>query len=401
MARSVRQRSTFTPRVRLAAGLLVLTAAFSHAQVDRRYHVADAGLPGAFSSAKSLNNHGVVAGVGTISPGLSRAYSRDAQGNVRTFPELDALGFSVQNSCSVSDAGAFALTASGYVGGVFTNRAFIVDGDQIVPVPPLVGYYTDATGINAAGHVTGRSDAPLSSLRAYLFTGSGIVDLGQIEPPFGTNIRATGISNLDHIVGFGDNAAGGLSGFLWNGAMNNLGPLQPAAINASGRICGRIPGDSSHLAFARDPNGVVTTLGTLGGRSSAANGLNAAGDIVGTSQRADGSSAAFLWRGGPLVELNSLLDRAARTAGWQVTSAEAVNDTGQILAFSGFTPILLTPHDDCPADFNLDGGIDGVDIEAFFGAWEAGTALADVNHDGGIDGADAESFFAAWQQGGC
>ena len=55
----------------------------------------------------------------------------------------------------------------------------------------------------------------------------------------------------------------------------------------------------------------------------------------------------------------------------------------------------------CYADFNQDGGIDGADVEAFFGAWENGDGAADVNQDGGIDGADVETFFFAWENGAC
>lgn len=52
------------------------------------------------------------------------------------------------------------------------------------------------------------------------------------------------------------------------------------------------------------------------------------------------------------------------------------------------------------ADFNIDGGVDGSDIEAFFIAWQAGESHADFNLDGGIDGSDIESFFVAWENGG-
>ncbi len=54
----------------------------------------------------------------------------------------------------------------------------------------------------------------------------------------------------------------------------------------------------------------------------------------------------------------------------------------------------------CPADFNLDGGIDGGDVEAFFGDWSAGLGTADLNQDGGVDGADLFTFFTRWE-GGC
>jgi hypothetical protein len=61
----------------------------------------------------------------------------------------------------------------------------------------------------------------------------------------------------------------------------------------------------------------------------------------------------------------------------------------------------LRPQEDCPADFNQDGGVDGADVEAFFEAWMNGEDSADVNQDGGVDGADMEVFFAAWKAGGC
>lgn len=55
----------------------------------------------------------------------------------------------------------------------------------------------------------------------------------------------------------------------------------------------------------------------------------------------------------------------------------------------------------CPADFNMDGGVDGTDVDAFFWSWEAGEADADVNADGGVDGGDVDRFFVLWEGGGC
>ncbi|MBL9001942.1 MAG: hypothetical protein JNK25_12485 [Phycisphaerae bacterium] len=366
-----------------------------------RYAVTSTNLPGYFSTAKSLNVSGAVAGVGTGSAGASLAYVRYPDGTLRTFPELAALGFEVQTSCSINDSAVVAVTAAGYVGGIFTSRAFVIGPGGVVSVPPLSGTYTDAAAINSSGHVTGRSDAPFSSLRAYLFTGSSPVDLGQIEPPFGTNIRATAMNDLDHVVGVGDTSSGGFSGFLWNGTMHNLGTFQPTGINEAGWACGRQIIGGVLRAVVRSPDGSYITLPTLGGRSNAALGINNTGDVVGSSQRADGSSGGFLWRDGRITDIETLLDRAARASDWRITSAEAVNDRGQILAFSGFGPLLLTGHEDCPADFNRDGGIDGVDVHHFFASWESGSPLADVNHDGGVDGADIEVFMTVWSNGGC
>jgi hypothetical protein len=70
----------------------------------------------------------------------------------------------------------------------------------------------------------------------------------------------------------------------------------------------------------------------------------------------------------------------------------------------GVLNILCTPGEGCPgcaADFNQDGGIDGVDVGAFFAFWETGEPCGDVNQDGGIDGADVDYFFAVWENGGC
>jgi hypothetical protein len=61
-------------------------------------------------------------------------------------------------------------------------------------------------------------------------------------------------------------------------------------------------------------------------------------------------------------------------------------------------PLQGTP---CPADFNMDGGVDGGDVVDFFAAWEGGDSMADVNQDGGVDGGDIDVFFAAWEAGGC
>ena len=63
-------------------------------------------------------------------------------------------------------------------------------------------------------------------------------------------------------------------------------------------------------------------------------------------------------------------------------------------------PDNLVPYaPPCFADFNQDGGVDFLDIEVFFGAWETGESVADVNQDGGIDGTDIELFIAQWENG--
>ncbi len=50
----------------------------------------------------------------------------------------------------------------------------------------------------------------------------------------------------------------------------------------------------------------LTDLGTLGGATSTANGVNAAGHVVGFAQTADGSGHAFLFRDGKMQDLGTL-----------------------------------------------------------------------------------------------
>lgn len=49
------------------------------------------------------------------------------------------------------------------------------------------------------------------------------------------------------------------------------------------------------------------------------------------------------------------------------------------------------------ADFNLDGGVDGLDVEEFFTQWASSQPWADANCDGGVDGGDVEAFIRCWQ----
>jgi hypothetical protein len=55
----------------------------------------------------------------------------------------------------------------------------------------------------------------------------------------------------------------------------------------------------------------------------------------------------------------------------------------------------------CAADFDSNGGVDGGDLAAFFGEFEAGSRCADVDGNGGIDGGDLGFFFVAFEAGGC
>ncbi len=106
----------------------------------------------------------------------------------------------------------------------------------------------------------------------------------------------------------------------------------PTAINASGQMAGTVdaPPDSGGTVYvhaARLSGGVITDLGTLGGRRSEATGINASGQIVGNSERADGLTHAFVYSNGAMIDLGTL-------PGGATSYATAINDAGQITGWS-------------------------------------------------------------------
>jgi hypothetical protein len=102
------------------------------------------------------------------------------------------------------------------------------------------------------------------------------------------------------------------------------------------------------------------------------------------------------------VEINSLDNPTASSPDFILESVSAAdagrydcvisNPCGSVLSASADLSI-------CPADFNCDGGVDGGDVNDFFGQWESGGQPADMNEDGGVDGQDVWAFFEHWENG--
>jgi len=75
----------------------------------------------------------------------------------------------------------------------------------------------------------------------------------------------------------------------------------------------------------------ITDLGTLGGLVSYAYGINDSGQVVGFSLTpANDFYHAFLYSGGVMTDLNTLIDPAL---GWTLTEARGINDLGQIVGY--------------------------------------------------------------------
>ncbi len=102
---------------------------------------------------------------------------------------------------------------------------------------------------------------------------------------------------------------------------------------------------SSHAVLFGTNGGQNVDLGTLGGATSKAYGVNDAGQIVGDSTTASSATHGFVYtQATGMVDLNTLI---APSSGWEITEARAINAAGQIAASGtngGFTyALLLTP----------------------------------------------------------
>ncbi|MFZ4575872.1 MAG: GC-type dockerin domain-anchored protein, partial [Phycisphaerales bacterium] len=118
---------------------------------------------------------------------------------------------------------------------------------------------------------------------------------------------------------------------------------------------------------------------------------------VGTS----GGPVTFQWRKGG-APINSTTNPSAATASLSISNASLLDEGNYdcvVTSACGSVTSAAAHLTVCPGDFNCDGGVDGDDVIAFFGLWDAGDIAADVNGDSGVDGDDVIAFFERWDAG--
>jgi probable HAF family extracellular repeat protein len=97
----------------------------------------------------------------------------------------------------------------------------------------------------------------------------------------------------------------------------------PESMNARGDFVGYNPDRQRGFVYA---GGVRTEIGTFGGATSNAAGINDAGEVVGSAGLADGQEHAFLYRRGVLRDLGTL--------GGAISVARDINNAGTIVGLS-------------------------------------------------------------------
>lgn len=370
----------------LLAGLVAWTSIVAQdrepSTVEVRYSVQNLGTLGGVlgSSAHSVNNRGLVAGVANVTGDLAEHAALWRDGIITDLGTLGGFNsnvdFPVKND--VGDVAGFAQTSTtDPLGEIFCNfvcspsgapcqgsdpstgtlqscRGFVWRSGRMKALGTLGGNNSAATGMNNRGLVVGLAENgtqdPNCTLPQALdyeaVTWDPKEDTIHQLPAFSADAigAALAVNDKDQVVG-GSGACGSGPGLgpiffhavLWqNDSVTELGNLGGAlnnvayAINDRTQVVGAsdLAGDNTGHAFVWQ-HGVITDLGTLPGDFlSAAFGINDRAQVVGQSCDVNFNCRAFLWANGTMTDLNTL---TLPGSSLYLVAAVDINSRGEIV----------------------------------------------------------------------
>ena len=193
----------------------------------------------------------------------------------------------------------------------------------ITDLGTLGGNNSVAYGINESSQIAGysRTSSSGDNHHGFIWDKGVMTDLGTLGADLS---HVYDINESGQIVGFlyyqntGTNQA-----FIWEeGIITELTPFTEGGSSTAWAIndSGVIVGGPSHAY--RWEEGVIADLGTLGGSSSHAYGINNLGQIIGVAQDSSATNHAFLWEEGDMTDLG-------------VGTAIDINELGQVVGSSG------------------------------------------------------------------
>jgi probable HAF family extracellular repeat protein len=311
------------------------------------YIVRDLGtLGGSYSTAFDINNADQVVGAALISGDTEEhafTWADDGDPNTDDMRDLGTLGGAGSQAAAINEAGK-VVGSSDIDPNLFGYRAFFYEeGQGMRDLGTLGGDLSQATDINDTDKVVGVSTTSGQGQdRAFLHSEGVMRDLGTLG---GCCSQAHGINNADQVVG-----ASTLSGdteqhaALWaddgepnTDDMKDLGTLGGDSsiaydVNDTDTVVGAsftTVGTHEEHAFLYSSGQGMTDLGTLPGRiSSVAYGINNADQVVGVSKLDEGGTHPFLYSGGVMRDLNTLIPP---NSGWELIEAVKINDNGHIV----------------------------------------------------------------------
>jgi probable HAF family extracellular repeat protein len=185
-----------------------------------------------------------------------------------------------------------------------------------------VGYHYGGSSFYTSADASGSVTVLKATPTLKVFAGTFAFD-GQPHPATGT---ITGVNNEDL----------GSPSFNYNGS-----PSEPVAIGLYA-VSATYAGDANYEPASNNATTIyinagapaegdlgtywVMNLGTLGGLTSTATGVNTSGQVVGYSETAAGETHAFLFSGGTMIDLGTL--------GGAYSIATGINASGQVVGYS-------------------------------------------------------------------
>jgi probable HAF family extracellular repeat protein len=316
----------------VVAVLVTLTSP-GYAQTYRATNLGSfPGYDGVYATA--LNNSGQIVGYGLpieidFVPFLWQSGTLTELG---LLGGIGGTGNAINNSAQIAGQIAPAsgsLFAALWVNGTVTNLG------------TLGGMTSVANGINSTGQVVGTSDVTNSLSAAFIWS-SGT--MSRLYTSTTVSSGAVAINDSGNAVGYvGSQAA------LFSGGNTTVLPQLPGgdatttttatAINNAGQIVGYMstPDSGATSTAVLWSNGTATALG-----SGEALGINNTGQMVGLIAVTNGADAA-LWTaaGTKALDLNQLIDPATPIAPLVLIRANAINDSGWIIAIGSSDGGLL------------------------------------------------------------
>ncbi|NHC15411.1 PA14 domain-containing protein [Motilibacter deserti] len=323
-----------------------------------KYRYVDLGALGASlgggsrSDAVAISERGQVVGSSSApSGGGVFGYLWENGRMTQLDPQSGADGRVIQSN-DVNEAGT--IVGWGWTGFYTPPRPVVIQDGVRRTLPTGYGAESGAAAraINDDGFIVGTYfEKQGSPIRAAVWKNGQVQDIGTLggvaATRYGTESEARDVNNAGEVVGVALPAGGApLHAFVWrDGVMRDLGGLggtteasQANAINERGDVVGSSQAADGKTYATLWSGGSARSLGTLDdglqNAGSVAYGINEAGTVVGTSNvRIPGKASteyhAAVWRDGQVYDLNAVTrDVPADLNLWLASS---VNDSGVIV----------------------------------------------------------------------